>query len=51
MLYIVRVFDDYGKNYEYEYGCIEHVKEHMKYETGNAKVYKYEHGMETEVEL
>lgn len=50
MLYIVRVFED-GAIFEYEYGCIEHAKEHLSFERSSAKVFEYNHGKETEIKV
>ena len=48
MLYIVRVFED-GEIFEY--GCIEHAKEHLSFERSSAKVFEYNHGKETEIKV
>ena len=39
-LYIVRVYDDSGV-YEYEYGCIEQAREHMRAENAMCMLTEY----------
>ena len=45
MLYIVRVYDG-NDVYEYEYGLLEHVKEHLKMEKCPVEMYEYRNGKE-----
>lgn len=40
MLYIVKAYDN-GDIYEYEYGNLEHAKQHLATEKGKAEIYKY----------
>ena len=47
MLYIVRVYDGPVDIYEYEYGLLEHAKEHMAFEKCKAELYFYDNGKET----
>jgi hypothetical protein len=45
MLYIVRVHED-GQVYEYEYGLLEHAREHMRQERCHAELFLYREGRE-----
>ena len=49
MLFIVKVVED-GITYEYEYGCMEHAREHLAMEKMPAAIYKYDKGVETLIE-
>ena len=40
---------DEGNLYEYEYGCIEHARGHMKVDKSCAKLYQYRDDVETAV--
>ena len=48
MLYIVKVYEA-GEVYEYEYGNLQHVEEHMAIEKGNAEIWLYKNGSETRI--
>lgn len=50
MLYIVRVFEG-EDTFEYEYGCIEHAREHFSFEKERAQLIEYHRGNEKLLEV
>lgn len=50
MLYIVRVYEE-NNVYEYEYGLLEHVKEHLKMEKNHVEVFEYKDFVEKKIDL